>query len=558
MLVSDPERPEKASKVNRLERSRSSNLRTRHRWFRPWPGISVVPSVMPKDSAHSAPGGPSGAIEPVAHSSAGEGATALRNGVKLATSLLLTWGVALVITFTLPKYLGPVHWGYYTYGLEFAATLAVFVGFGVDTYISREVAIRPAHASDFFGGVMCVRTLAVVPLFIYGWFHLGHKIHEERIAAGLFGITQLFIVANQTFQQTLQAASRVGGLAVANVVAKVLWGGGTFLAVKLHAPFWVLPLPMLASEALKALFLYVATRDAVRLRVVVDWAATKAVLRIAFPFFVANAAVTLGSTIDVVVLRELVPESPAEVGWYGAARNIARLSALMSPVLSGVLVPMMSRAKHRSEEEFFRILRRGLEGVSIVSIPLTLMLALGSEFVIGLALKSEFLPAASSLGWLAPTFVLAYANVLLWIALMILDRSWTITIVSILGLALLPAFILAIVPATRVLGPGGAGMGVAMALSARELVIAIVFFAFLGKRAIDRKSLLSITKSLGICCTVIAIHVGLVSLGPLRLLVDMVAYAVLMLAIGVLRPSDIKEVLRLIKDRKKIQAEAAS
>ena len=52
-----------------------------------------------------------------------------------------------------------------------------------------------------------------------------------------------------------------------------------------------------------------------------------------------------------------------------AAREIARLSALMSPVLSGVLVPMMSRAKHRNEEEFFRILRRGLEGVSVIALP---------------------------------------------------------------------------------------------------------------------------------------------------------------------------------------------
>src|SRR5688572_3719653 len=116
-----------------------------------------------------------------------EGATALRNGLKLATSLLLTWSVALVITFTLPKYLGPLHWGYYKYGFEYAATLAVFLGFGIDTYVSREVAVRPQHASDFFGGVLAVRTLAIVPLFLYGWFHLGHKLHEERVAAVLFG-----------------------------------------------------------------------------------------------------------------------------------------------------------------------------------------------------------------------------------------------------------------------------------------------------------------------------------------------------------------------------------
>lgn len=480
-----------------------------------------------------------------------EGVTALRNGLKLATSLGLTWAVALIITFKLPNYFGPLHWGYYKYGFEYAATLAVFLGFGIDTYISREIAVRPKHASDFFLGVLLSRGVVLVPLFLYGWFNLQHKLPEERLAAALFGVTQVFIVMNQTFQQMLQASSRVGGLAIANVVAKVLWGGGTYAAVVVHAPFWMLPLPMLLSEALKAGFLFWATRGAVGLKLRLDTRATVDVLKISFPFFVANAAVTLGSTIDVVVLRELVPAGSQEVGWYSAAREIARLSALLSPVLSGVLVPMMSRAKHRDEEEFFRILRRGIEGVNVVSIPLTLMLALGAEFWIDVALKEKFAPAAESLRWLAPTFVLAYGNVLLWIALMILGRSWTITALSFAGLALLPAFILTIVPLTRNLGPGSTGMGVAMALSARELCVIILFLAFLGKRAIDRRAALATGKSLAIGGVVVAVHLALARIGPWRLAVDAALYGALALALGVVRPRDMKAVLQLIRDRKK-------
>ena len=29
-----------------------------------------------------------------------------------------------------------------------------FLSLGVDTYISREIALRPKHASDFFGGLL--------------------------------------------------------------------------------------------------------------------------------------------------------------------------------------------------------------------------------------------------------------------------------------------------------------------------------------------------------------------------------------------------------------------
>ncbi|MBX3231165.1 MAG: oligosaccharide flippase family protein [Labilithrix sp.] len=486
-----------------------------------------------------------------------EGATAFRNALKLATSLALTWGIALVITFKLPRYLGPLALGWYRYGFEYAATLAVFLHFGVDTYISREIPVRPKHASDFFGGVALARVLLMVPLFAFGWWHLGHRLHEEKVAAVLFGFTQVFIVMNLTFQQMLQAASTVGRLAVANVVAKLVWGGGILGAVLLGAPFWVLPVPMLLAEALKAAFLYAATRAAIGLELRVDLGETKKVLRASLPFFLAIAAVYIGASFDVVLLRELVPDTSEEVGWYSAAREIARLSALMMPVLTGVLVPMMSRAMHHDERRFYDLVRRGMEGVCVVSIPFTLLLALGARFAIGLVLRERFLPASDSLEWLAPTFVLSYVNSLLWLALMIMKRSWTITIVSIVGTALLPIFILVAVPLTRDLGDGKTGMGVAMALSARELVNAVVFLAIMGKRAVDGRALAAIAKSLGICCAVVAAHVALAPLGPARLAIDAVLYATLALATRVVRPSDVRELLRLIKNRKQLQADAA-
>lgn len=512
------------------------------------------PSQPPAPPASDRPQSPTAdGPGPVSVSAAHEGATALRNALKLGASLFLTWGVALVVTFKLPNYLGSLSYGHYKVGEQFAMSAAVFLSLGVDTYASREVAVRPKHASDFFLGVLLTRALVLLPLVAYGVFWASDKVEERALAAALFGFAYVFNSLNQTFQQMLQAASKVGGLAVANVVAKILWGGGLFAAVFLKAPFWVLPLPMIASEVMKAGFLFIATRDAVALELRLDVQQTKEVLKISLPFFVANVAVSLGSSIDVVVLGGMLPQSSPEVGWYGAAREVARLSALLSPILSGVLIPMMSRAKARNEEEFFRILRRGIEGVNVVSIPLTLGLALGADLWIHLALRDEFLPAASSLRWLAPTFVLSYGNVLLWLALMILGRSWTITGVSIFGLILLPVFIAVAVPLTQGTGPGGAGMGCAMAMSARELVVILVFLAFLGKRAIDRRVASNTLKSLLVSAIVIGAHVAMTRLGYVRVAVDAALYAVLALGLGILRPRDVIAVLKMIKDRKKPQ-----
>ncbi len=484
-----------------------------------------------------------------------EGLLALRNAAKLGMSLVLTWGVAIIVTFKLPPYLGPVMNGHYRFGDQLAMSAAVFLSLGVDTYISREIAVRPKHASDFFGGVLVTRALVLLPLVIVGFFFVQSEVSERQIATFLFGIAYAFTAMNQTFQQMLQAASKVGGLAVANVVAKILWGGGTFGAVLLHAPFWGLPFPMILREGIKATFLFMAAKDAVELRLRIDVAKTVEVLKVAFPFYIANVAVSLGSTVDVPWLAKLVDKESPEVGWYGAARQIAQLSALLSPIMSGVLIPMMSRAKARDEQEFYRILRRGFEAVIVLSVPLTLILALGAEFWIHITIKDKFLPAAGSLRWLAPTFVFAYVNVLLWLSLMILDRSWTITIISLAGLALLPVLISVMVPLTSPLGPGGAGMGVAMALTTRELIIALVFLAFLRDKALDRRGFFAVVKSLAFAAIVTFVdHAIGARVHPIvRLAADALAYATLALTpfLGVVSPRDVKLVLKMVRDRKK-------
>jgi O-antigen/teichoic acid export membrane protein len=356
------------------------------------------------------------------------------------------------------------------------------------------------------------------------------------------------VTFNETFAKMLQASSKVGGLAVSNVLAKLLWGGGTFVLVALKVSLPVLVIPFLASELLKTGFLFLATKGALNLDLRVDTKVTRAVLVESVPFFVATAAVSLGNVLDVTTLN-LLHTPKNEIGFYTSAKQIANLSALLSPIVSGVLIPMMRRAKERSSDEFYGILRRCLEGVIVIAVPGTLLLALGADFWLKLALRPEFQPAAASLRYLAPTFVFAYGNVLLWLALMIEGRSWTITVASVAGVIALPIFVMIAVPLTRQFGAGSAGMGAAMALSLRELLLIVAFFYLLGRRAVDTRSISAFVRSLAICVAVTAMHVALARLGPLRLAVDAVVYVVLGLALRVFRISDGLMVLRLVKNR---------
>ena len=93
-------------------------------------------------------------------------------------------------------------------------------------------------------------------------------------------------------------------------------------------------------------------------------------------------------------------------------------------------------------------------------------------------------------------------------------------------------------------------MGVAMALSARELIVACAFIALLGKDAFDRQSLRSIGLSLGIGLLVATTHGLLARLGDMRLALDAALYVVLAAALGVVRPKDVRSIVRLVRERK--------
>src|SRR5690606_34225969 len=159
---------------------------------------------------------------------------------------------------------------------------------------------------------------------------------------------------------------------------------------------------------------------------------------------VNGIAITLAGRIDISMLGFLT--SDEAVGWYGAAHNLASLAMLLSPLIPWVFMPLFARAYHRSEEEFLRLLRRAVEGLLVVAIPITLMIGVGADFWIYIAFGESFANSTLPLVILAPIFVATYLAMLLSTALIITNRAWQLTSVSIAGICVQPILILILVP----------------------------------------------------------------------------------------------------------------
>jgi O-antigen/teichoic acid export membrane protein len=509
--------------------------------------MSALVPDRPADSVPTAPKPVSTPPEP----QASDIATAARNALKLGGSLLATWTVALAVRFQLPRHLGPVEFGNFNFCDSFSAAFFVFLGLGVETYIQKEVPIRPQHASDFFGGVLVVRAgLSVIVLATMATvLALTGRPHELQLTVLVFGLTQATIGFNLSIAAMLQASTKVGPLAAMNVVSKLLWGVGVVVGIWLDAPLPLLALPNLVAELLKASVLYPTARAAVGLRLHFAMGPLKTVLLASLPFYVNTIAINLGARLDVSMLEFLAPGE--EVGWYSAASNFAGLAMLFSPVVNWVLMPLFARAKHRSEESFYQMLRRAIEGLLVLAVPVTLLIGLGADFWVRLAFGRSFGPAAMSLRCLAPLFVATYLALMLALALVVLERSWRLTIVSLIGLGVLPLLILVLVPLAKPLGVGMAGAGAAVGVTAMELMTAGLFLQTVGRRALDTRNVLAIVKSMGVAAVVIALHQALAFMGHWRLIVDMFAYAVLALALKVVRLNEAINVIKTVRSERK-------
>ncbi|WP_224247564.1 oligosaccharide flippase family protein [Hyalangium gracile] len=486
--------------------------------------------------------------------------TSMRNAVKLGGSLMVTYGIALAVRLLLPRVLGPEAFGQFNWASEgFTAVFFVLAGLGLEVYIRKEVALRPQHASEFFGGTLLLQVLMAVALLgvMQGLMHVEGKPDPLRLLVLLLGVYQLFFRCNGTLAAVLHAREKVDGLSVANIATKCVWGGGQLLVLALGLPLPWLGVPILASEVVRAVVLFRLSRRHTGLELRLDAKGTREAMKGALPFFLNEAALAANGPMGIFLLGFLT--NTTEVGWYGAGWNLAGMTLMAAPVLTWVLMPLLARAAAQSQDELFRLARRTLEAVSAFSIPLALAMALGADVWIHLVYGDRFAPAAAVLRLQAPILALTYVAMVCAAVLTALGKGWWVTRTSVVSMVLNSLINLTLArPFLAWFGPVGGACASALGLLVCETVAVTLLVSAVGRRAFDRQSVTRLVKTLVICAVVTAVHLALAGLGPLRLVVGASLYIVLVFVTGAVRLEELQGLLRVVRRRRApVQASAA-
>ena len=491
--------------------------------------LSVDPSEAQRDSAH-----------------------AFKAAGVIGSSLLVTQAIGflgnnIVVTRLLKEHYGPVR-----FADSFAMLSMMALNLGVDTYVRKEVAVRPDHAREFASGVLGARIILGVGFMLVSFSILivTHRPPVVIALALLFCVGQLLQHLSETSAAYLQAVGSVREASIMRVGSKLAWAVVAIGGVVAGLGVWIVPAAMVVSEGSKAIVLGLLSRRRLQLRFRLDAGARQAtwtVLVASLPFLMTHINTVLSATLDVSMVGFLTNND--EVGFYGSATNIALVALVLAPVISWVLLPLLSRSLARSEEEFWRVVCRSLEIVLTIAVPLSVLLSLNADVVIKMTIGSFFSPAVPALRVLAPMFVLTYVTILCASGLIRLGRGWFIARVGIAAVAF--NVILNLVLIRRGLswwGSGGAGTGASISIVIAEAFVASSYVYALGRKAFDRRSLRTIGITLVASVFIVALDRTMLplcrSVPVVRPIVDTGLFLAHLLGLGVIRPSELR---RLVK-----------
>lgn len=464
---------------------------------------------------------------------------AVRNALKLGGSLIATWGVAIAIRLLLPRHLGPEQFGLFNFADAFTTTAFALLTFGVDTHLRKELARAPGDAEGFFGGLLLLRAALAVLLtggLIAALWALGRPAEVLETVA-VFGLAQLLILNSQTLSAALHARGAVDGLSITNVASKVLWGAGIGVALLWGGRLVAIAAALAFSELVKSAVLFLLARRHAGISLALRWRTTWRMLRESLPLYLSAVAKGLYARLDVTLLAFFAASS--EVGFYGAASNLAGLTLMLTPLLGWVLLPLLARAA-RDPVQLGRAARGALELVLVGAIPIALVVGVGADVWTRGLFGEAFAPAAGALRFLAPMFVLTYVAMVCASVLIVQERAWRVTAITVASVAMNAALNVTLVNlAGPRLGAGGPGAAAALALLITEGCVAAALLWSARSFFVDRALAGRALKLAGAAVATVLLDRELTGLGPARLAVDFCFYALAVTLTGALRTREI-------------------
>lgn len=411
------------------------------------------------------------------------------------SSQVVTWTLATVLVWAVPKYLGPDAFGVLSLGQSLWGIAVVFASFGTTTMLIVNVAQNRQTAMSLVRNVIRVRMVLflfaspiLAAVLVFGPY--GRDVVE---ATAIIGVGAALTLIASSYQSGLNGLQEMGRTARVQIVQKVVLTIGTLVALALGGRLLVIITVGVGASAVAVLLARRAfAQEATHLTEPSDLAG-RALLALAFPFLLAEATRVVYQQIDTVVISLLVD---AEAIGYYATADILFGSLLFVPVIvTTALFPAMAELHKRAPHEVPAMLCRAFNTLLLVSIPIGVGTIVIAPSFVNALYGSEFERTAPVLAVFGVVVVLSSQTILLGRFALATGkvRFWSSVMVGVTILS---------VPLDIVLVPwadrryDNAAVGGALAYVITETILIIVALSTFGRGVLTRVTMLRLARCL--------------------------------------------------------------
>lgn len=314
---------------------------------------------------------------------------------------LFNKGIDFVFAMFYLRVLGPADAGSFATAVAAAGIFDILANFGLDLLLIREVAKDRGRASSFLLnstilrlGAALVASLPMIVLVASTNLFSNPFSAAEVWAIGLImlgmvfsgmskGVTGLFYVYEKAeVPAAMTTATTI--LKVGFGVAALLLGYGFVGLAAVSILTNLITLAALALLAARSFTLGGPWR--------VDWRLQGQMVRLGFPLMLIHLLQTVFISVDVYLLRLMLPNGEEVVGWYSSAYKWFNALQIVPSFFTLALFPIISREIERSIEAARRMYQMALKVMLLLALPIAAFATFLAYPMVQLLGGAEFLP----------------------------------------------------------------------------------------------------------------------------------------------------------------------
>jgi O-antigen/teichoic acid export membrane protein len=411
--------------------------------------------------------------------------TVAKNASWLMTSQLLTWGMALLLTMFLPRYLGAEGVGKYYLAGSLWAIVSTFAGFGMSILLIKEIARKPEKMDELFGTSLVLRTLlfcvAAIGMTIYvNW--AGYSSTTVHVIA-IIGLATLITLYASSIEAILSGLERMEFISISTIIVKAIVTVCYILLLLLGYDVIVIAGVSVAGSLIYLFLLLFFINKAHPIRISFDRTTAYWMLKTSFPYFCVYIFLALYQQVDTVIISLLVNEET--IGWYAVAKQLFGTLLFVPTVFVTAAFPAMARMHTEASESAGMLMSKGFDLLLLLSIPVGLGIAAIAGPLVALLFGAGFAQSGPVLAILGVVLIFTYQNMLLGQYYISIDkqRFWT-WIMAAATIATIALDLILIPWCAQVLGNGAIGGAIAFVVT--ELGMLIIGIIYLPKGTFGR------------------------------------------------------------------------